>query len=171
VHDGGLNPAAESLSFLRTVGCNRPRLQYNLAAGEHFARGTGGVAFNEDWRMGLFGFGKKEENLVVVTWEGPNRLRLNGNRKAGKEADAAKQGAKSHARTVVWFTFDMKGRRLDQGKGPSAERMPGAEIERMLRELPLNKVVLGMLQELEQGAERSAKILSWVNPNQTAKPT
>lgn len=121
--------------------------------------------------MGLFGFGKKEENLVVVTYEGPNRLRLNGNRKEGREVEQAKQGAKAHTRTVVWFTFDMKGKRLDQGTGPASDRVAAGETERMLRELPINKIVLDMLRELEQGADRSAKILSWVNPNQTQKPT
>src|SRR5438874_7493066 len=44
--------------------------------------------------MGLLGFlglgGKGDRHLVVITFEGPGRLRLNGNRSAGKRA---KQGA------------------------------------------------------------------------------
>jgi hypothetical protein len=121
--------------------------------------------------MGFLGFGKKaDSNIVVVTFEGPNRLRLNGNRKKGREAKAAKMGAAAHERTVCWIEFSQGGMRLDQGKGPAVAKLGDSEVDRMLRELPLNAVCKEMLRELEGGQEKAARILSWQNPNQTSKP-
>ena len=121
--------------------------------------------------MGFLGFGKKvDSNIVVVTYEGPNRLRLNGNRKKGRQAAAAKKGAAGHDRTVCWIEFSQGGLRLDQGTGPAAPKMGPGEVDRLLRELPLNAICKGMLRELEQGQDRSAKILSWENRNVAQKP-
>ncbi len=121
--------------------------------------------------MGFLGFGKKvDNNLVVVTYEGPNRLRLNGNRKKGREAASAKKGAAVHERTVCWIEFSQGGMRLDQGTGPAAEKLGPGAVEKLLRELPLNPICKGMLRELEQGQDRSARIFTWENPNQTRKP-
>jgi hypothetical protein len=120
--------------------------------------------------MGFLGFGKKESNLVVVMFEGPNRLRLNGNRKKGKEVDAAKKGAAAHERTVCWIEFSQGGMRLDQGKGPSAAKVGDSDVDRMLRDLPFNPVCKEMLRELESGQEKAARIFSWEDRNQTAKP-
>ena len=120
--------------------------------------------------MGFLGFGSKESNIVVVIYEGPNRLRLNGNRKKGRDIEAAKKGAAAHDRTVCWVEFSQGGMRLDQGKGPAAAKVGDAEADRLLRELPLNSVCKGMLRELEGGQEKSAKILNWANPDQAGKP-
>jgi hypothetical protein len=121
--------------------------------------------------MGFLGFGKKESNLVVVMYEGPNRLRLNGNRKKGKDIDVAKKGAAGHERTVCWIEFSQGGMRLDQGIGPAAAKVGGDdEANRLLKDLPLNTACKEMLRELEAGQEKSAKILSWKDPNLTAKP-
>ena len=121
--------------------------------------------------MGFLGFGKKaDSNIVVVMFEGPNRLRLNGNRKKGKEADAAKKGAAAHERTVCWIEFSQGGMRLDQGKGPAVVKLGDSEVDRMLKELPFNSVCKEMLRELEGGQEKAARILSWENRNQTPKP-
>jgi hypothetical protein len=121
--------------------------------------------------MGFLGFGKKaDSNIVVVMYEGPNRLRLNGNRKQGKEANAAKKGAAGHERTVCWIEFSQGGKQLDQGKGPSAAKVGESEVEKMLRELPLNSVCREMLRELESGQEKAARILNWENRNVGPKP-
>jgi hypothetical protein len=120
--------------------------------------------------MGLFGFGGKETNLVVVMYEGPSRLRLNGNRKKGKEADAAKKGAAAHDRTVCWIEFSQGGMRVDEGKGPAAAKVGEDEVKRLLKELPLTTACKEMLRELEGGQDRSAKIFAWKDPNATPKP-
>src|SRR5262245_23663521 len=121
--------------------------------------------------MGFLGFGKRvDSNIVVVMYEGPNRLRLNGNRKKGKEAKAAKQGGSTHQHTVCWIEFSQGGMRLDQGKGPAAAKLGDSEVDRMLKDLPLNSVCKEMLHELEGGQEKAARILSWENRNQTTKP-
>jgi hypothetical protein len=121
--------------------------------------------------MGFLGFGrKKESNLVVVMYEGPGLLRLNGNRKTGKEAESAKKNAAAHDRTVCWIEFSQGGMRLDQGTGPAAAKLGAGAAEKLLRELPLNTACKNMLNELERGQDRSAKILSWEDRNQTAKP-
>ncbi len=121
--------------------------------------------------MGFLGFGKKaDSNIVVVTYEGPNRLRLNGNRKKGREVGSAKKGAAGHDRTVCWIEFSQGGMRLDQGAGPAAAKMKSDEVERLLRELPLNTACKDMLRELEAGQEKAARILSWENKNVATKP-
>ena len=120
--------------------------------------------------MGFLGFGKEASNIIVVTYEGPNRLRLNGNRKKGRDINAAKKGAAAHDRTVCWIEFSQGGMRLDQGKGQAAVKVGDSEVERLLRELPLNSVCKEMLHELEGGQEKAARILSWQNPNQATKP-
>jgi hypothetical protein len=120
--------------------------------------------------MGFLGFGKKvDTNLVVVTYEGPNKLRLNGNRKQGKEAAAAKKNASSHERTVCWIEFSQGGLRLDQGTGPAAAKVGVAEVDRLLRELPLNTVCREMLRDMEAGQERTAKILIWEKGSQATR--
>lgn len=121
--------------------------------------------------MGFMGFGRKaDSNIVVVTYEGPNRLRLNGNRKKGREVSAAKKGAAAHERTVCWIEFSQGGMRLDQGTGLAADKLKGEEVDRLLKELHLNTVCKEMLRELEGGQEKAARILSWENKNVATKP-
>jgi hypothetical protein len=121
--------------------------------------------------MGFLGFGKKaDSNIVVVMYEGPNRLRLNGNRKQGRDIRSAKKGATAYEQTVCWVEFSQGGMKLDQGMGPAAAKLGPAEVDRLLRDLPLNSVCKTMLRELEEGRERSAKILSWENRNTAGKP-
>ena len=121
--------------------------------------------------MRFLGFGKKvDSNLVVVTYEGPQKLRLNGNRKKGREVASAKKGAAAHDGTVCWIEFSQGGMRLDQGKGPAAAKIGDAEAERILKDLPLHTVCKGVLRELEDGQDKIARILTWQDPNQTAKP-
>lgn len=112
--------------------------------------------------MGLLGFlgigGRSERHLVVITFEGPGRLRLNGNRSAGRRA---KQGAVAHEQTVAWIEFAPDGGRLDQGLGPAASRLGGAEVQALLRDLPSDPACRAVLQGLAGGREHSSKVLDF----------
>jgi len=120
--------------------------------------------------MGLFGFGKKDSNIVVVMYEGPGRLRLNGNRKQGREVDSAKKGAAAHDRTVCWIEFSQGGKRLEEGAGPASAKIGDEETKRLLKDLPFTPACKEMLRELEGGQDRSAKIFAWQDRNATPKP-
>src|SRR5262245_31239327 len=109
--------------------------------------------------LGLLGLGTKaERHLVVITFEGPGRLRLNGNRSAGKRA---KLGAAAHDQTVAWIEFAVDGGRLDQGLGPAAARLGGEEVQTLLRDLPTDPACRAVLQGLAGGREHSSKVLDF----------
>jgi hypothetical protein len=115
--------------------------------------------------MGLFNFlglgGKgKERHLVVVTFEGPGRLRLNANKTNGPKA---RQGAAAHEQTVGWIEFAPDGSRLEQGFGPAAGRLGAAESAALLRDLPSNPACQSVLRGLASGREHSSKVLSFEN--------
>lgn len=114
--------------------------------------------------MGLFG--RRDWNLVVVTAEGPERMRLNANRQKGKQAVTAKKGAREHARTLCWVVFDQEGRKLDEGLGPASARLPADQAQRMLTSLPTNRTVLEILRELEQGRDKTAREFVWQDRGQ-----
>jgi hypothetical protein len=109
--------------------------------------------------MGFPWFGKRNEtHLVVVTLEGPGRLRLNGNVLRTKRM---KMNAGEHPQTVCWIEFTPDGAREDGGKGPSADRLGGGEVDRLLRELPRTKECLAVIQDLMKGRERAGQWLHW----------
>ena len=107
--------------------------------------------------LGLRGRGG-DRYLVVVTFEGPGRLRLNANRTSGKRA---KQGAMAHDQTVGWIEFSAEGGRLDQGTGPAAGRLGQTEVAALLRDLPSNPACRSVLRGLESGRDHSSKVLSF----------
>jgi hypothetical protein len=96
--------------------------------------------------------------LVVITFEGPGRLRLNANRTSGPRS---KRGAAAHEQTVGWIEFAPGGGRLDQGLGPAAGKLGAAEVEALLRDLPANPACQSVLRGLESGRDHSSKILSF----------
>ncbi len=104
----------------------------------------------------LLGIAKRDYNLVVLTYEGPNRFRLNGNRKRGKAVAVAKRNAAAHDQTICWVEFSQSGKALDQGLGPAAEKIGREKAEVILRGLPTHPTCKKVLIELEQGAERTA---------------
>jgi len=113
--------------------------------------------------MGLFRFlglggGGGDRHLVVVTFEGPGRLRLNANRTSGKRA---KQGAAAHEQTIGWIEFDPKGGRLDQGLGPAAGKLGSAEVIALLRDLPNDPACQSVLRGLASGRDHSSKVVSF----------
>src|SRR5262245_27052527 len=112
--------------------------------------------------MAFFGLlGGEQSNLVVVLYEGPEKLRLNGNRMSVRRGQVAKQNAASHKYTVCWIEFSQGGARLDQGVGPAGVRLGPGQADRLLKDLSLNSICREMLHELETGHERCARILSW----------
>jgi hypothetical protein len=110
--------------------------------------------------MGLFSFGKKAETiLVVVTYEGPGRLRLNGLRGA---TGPKKKSALAHDRTVCWVEFDSAGVPRDQGLGRAAQQAGSAD--RIVRDLPRNATCQAVIARLRQGEESVGKWLQVGEP-------
>jgi hypothetical protein len=112
--------------------------------------------------VGLFNFlglGRGGERyLVVITLEGPGRMRLNANRTSGKRG---RQGAAAHDQTVGWIEFAPDGGRLDQGLGPAAGKLDPAEVTALLRDLPSDPACKSVLRGLGSGRDHSSKVLSF----------
>ena len=120
--------------------------------------------------MGFLGFGgRKESYLVVVTYEGPGRLRLNGNHVRG--GSRSKQNAGSHGQTVCWAEFAPGRVRQDGGLGSQAPRLGAGEAERLLRDLPQLVECRTVLDAMEQGREHASKALAWASPQGAAPGT
>ncbi len=113
--------------------------------------------------MFLF-FRRRYRNLVAVIYEGPGRLRLNANRKAGRDLERAKRGAMVHEGTVCWFVLDDTGKVLESGQGPAASRFPATEVAKMLRTLPTHAAMNAVVREmLQYDHDRASKVLPWTN--------
>src|SRR4029078_3010118 len=54
-------------------------------------------------------FSTKDWNVIAIIFEKHDLFRVNGNRGKGKDADAIRDGAKKHPRTMYWVVFDQKG--------------------------------------------------------------
>jgi len=112
-------------------------------------------------------FGRKYRNLVAVMYEGPGRLRLNANRKAGRDLERAKRGAMVYEGTVCWFILDDTGQCLERGEGPAASNFSREEIAEMLRQLPQHSAMIAVVRELLQyQQDKASKILNWAQPGQ-----
>lgn len=107
--------------------------------------------------LGLGG-GGGDRHLVVITFEGPGRLRLNANRTSGKRG---RQGAAAHDQTVAWIEFAPDGGRLDQGLGPAAGKLGTEEVTALLRDLPSDPACRSVLRGLGSGRDHSSKVLSF----------
>src|SRR5262249_4710896 len=70
---------------------------------------------------------------VVLPYEGPGRLLLNGNR---PHDERARRNAAAHPGTVCWIELESGGGRMAQGVGPAAGHLDPAEVDRLLGELP-----------------------------------
>jgi hypothetical protein len=107
--------------------------------------------------MAFLGLKKKYDGrLVVLTYEGPGRLLLNGNR---TQDDRARRNAAAHPGTVCWIELASGGGRMAQGVGPAAVRLDSAEVERLLLELPQKSPCRTVLEHLEQGRDHSCRWL------------
>ena len=107
--------------------------------------------------MTFLSFKKKYDGrLVVLTFEGPGRLLLNGNR---THDEHARRNAAAHPGTVCWIELASGGGRMAQGVGPAAIHLDTAEVERFLRELPQTPCCRTVLEHLEQGRDHSSRWL------------
>ena len=107
--------------------------------------------------MGLLGFKKNYDGrLVVLTYEGPGRLLLNGNRTHGENA---RRNAAAHPGTVCWIELASGGGRMAQGVGPAAARLDNAEVDRLLHDLPQTSCCRTVLEHLENGHDHSCRWL------------
>ncbi len=99
---------------------------------------------------------KYDGRLVVVSYQGPGRLLLNGNRTRDEHA---RRNAAAHADTVCWIELTPGGKRMAQGVGPAASHRESAEVEQLLRDLPQTACCRSVLDHLEQGRDHSARWL------------
>ena len=107
--------------------------------------------------MAFLGFKKKYDGrLVVLTYEGPGRLLLNGNR---THDEHARRNAAAHPGTVCWIELASGGGRMAQGVGPAASHLDTAEVERLLHEPPQTSCCRTVLEHLEQGRDHSCRWL------------
>jgi hypothetical protein len=107
--------------------------------------------------MAFLSFKKKYNGrLVVLTYEGPGRLLLNGNR---TQDERARRNAATHPGTVCWIEMASGGGRMAQGVGPAANHVNSAEVERLLRELPQTPCCRTVIEHLEQGRDHSCRWL------------
>ncbi len=110
--------------------------------------------------MGLFG--GKDWNVIAVIFERKDLYRVNGNRSKGSAAVKARDGAKTHARTIFWAVFDQKRAFVEGEPGPGASMVPADIVARLKRELPTNGTVQSILKVLESGElQMAAKPLGW----------
>ena len=107
--------------------------------------------------MAFLSFNKKYDGrLVVLTYEGPGRLLLNGNR---THDEHARRNAAAHPGTVCWIELASGGGRMAQGVGPAAVRLDTAEVERLLLELPQKSCCRTVLEHLDHGRDHSCRWL------------
>jgi hypothetical protein len=118
--------------------------------------------------MGLWWSSKSDTVLVVVSFEGAGRLRLNGIR---VRHNRTKQNAERHGQTVCWIEFGLGGERLEQGLGPEAGRLDEGQVQRLLRDLPGRPECQTVLQQLSQGKERAGHWLTWGGSQESARGT
>ncbi|MDX1969773.1 MAG: hypothetical protein SFV23_21555 [Planctomycetaceae bacterium] len=121
--------------------------------------------------MGLFG--SKDWNVIAVIFERRDLYRVNGNRSKGGEATKARDGAKTHSRTIYWAVFDQKRSFVEGDTGPGASMVPQETVNRLKRELPTNMTVQNVLKILESGElQMAAKPLAWTGypKSETAPP-
>lgn len=113
--------------------------------------------------MGLFdAFSSKDWNVIAVIFEKKDMYRVNGNRSKGSEAVKARDGAKTHPRTIFYAVFDQKRAFLEGDFGKGYDQVPREVSERLRRELPMNETVQNILRILEGGSlNKAAKPLVW----------
>jgi hypothetical protein len=99
---------------------------------------------------------KYDGRLVVLTYEGPGRLLVNGNR---THDERARRNAAAHPGTVCWIELASGGGRMGQGVGPAAGHLETAEVERLLHELPQTSCCRTVLENLDQGHDHSCRWL------------
>ena len=120
-------------------------------------------AGNERSVMGMFdAFSSKDWNVIAVIFEKKDMYRVNGNRSKGGEAVKARDGAKTHPRTIFYAVFDQKRAFVEGDFGKGFNNVPRDVAERLKKELPKNETVQNILRILEGGSlDKAAKPLVW----------
>lgn len=105
--------------------------------------------------MALFG---KDWNVVTLTFERADLLRINGNRTKGLDANKIRDNAKRHARTVFWAVFDQKGKVLDSAAGSGVELVAKASVERLEKGWTSHAAVKEVIELLRGGEMKAARV-------------
>lgn len=105
--------------------------------------------------MALFG---KDWNVVTLTFERADLLRINGNRTKGLDANKIRDNAKRHARTVFWAVFDQKGKVIESAAGPSIERLVKPSVERLEKAWTNHATVKEVVDLLRGGEMKAARV-------------
>jgi hypothetical protein len=102
--------------------------------------------------MGLFdAFSGKDWNIIAVIFEKKDMYRVN-----------ARDGARTHPRTILYAVFDQKRAYLEGDFGKGYDNVPRETADRLKRELPKNETVQNILRILEGGSlDKAAKPLVW----------
>jgi hypothetical protein len=105
--------------------------------------------------MALFG---RDWNVLTLTFERADLLRVNGNRTKGLDANKIRDNAKRHARTVYWAVFNQKGTVQDAEAGPGVELIPKSAVEKLHKEWLKHPTVLEVLDLLAKGEMKAARV-------------
>lgn len=119
--------------------------------------------------MGLFS--RKDWNVLAVIFQRTDLYQVSGQRVKGGAADKARDGAKTHPRTIYWAVFDQKGSFVEGAAGPAGQRdVPPDVLKKLERDLPMTRTVQEILKSLETGeTDKIAKPLAWNGyPKRTA---
>jgi hypothetical protein len=118
-------------------------------------------------------FGGKDWNVIAVIYERKDLFRVNGNRSKGGEAVKARDGAKTHQRTIFWAVYDQKRGFLEGEIGKGRSLVSDEIVQRLKKELPTNPTVNHILGLLEKGTlAMAAKPLIWSGyPKEEAEET
>lgn len=107
-------------------------------------------------------FSKKDWNVIAIIFERKDLYRVNGNRGKGADAVKARDGARSHSRTILWAVFDQNGGHIEGDFGPGQNLVPKEVLSRLKRDLPKLTTVRRVLSKLETGQLDKASLgLEW----------
>lgn len=105
--------------------------------------------------MALFA---KDLNVLTLTYERADLLRVNGNRTKGLAANKICDNAKRHARTVFWAFFNQKGSVVETDAGPGIELVPKSVAEKLKTTWTQHEIVKEVLGLLQKGEMKVARV-------------
>lgn len=118
--------------------------------------------------MALF---SKDWNVLTLTFERADLLRVNGNRTKGLDANKIRENARRHARTVYWAVFNQKGNVIEAEAGPGIERVPKSAAERLEKDWLKHECVKAVLELLQKGEQKAARVYPPADFAPAAAPT
>ncbi len=105
--------------------------------------------------MALFG---KDWNVLTLTYERADLLRVNGNRTKGLDANKIRDNAMRHARSVYWAVFDQRGKVLKNEAGPGVDLISKSAAAKLKEEWVKHETVQAVLEMLQKGEVKAARI-------------